>query len=491
MPNTRDYLTATDYFKYITCPHWPYYDRFATPEEAEAKRPFSDSEKRRMDDGVAHEKDVFEDYAKDHEMLEMERVIDPEDAFAYTLQAMKEGAEYIYQGALLHEDWFGRPDILKRVPGVSELGNWHYIPYDIKSSHRLKPEHMFQLTFYSVLLKHIQGVFPEKAVVINMEKEELAFDPSELLHDFNDVTDKIQAIRKGEKPLPILRKSCFDTSPWGAVCEKYAVATNDIARLFKVDIRKLAALRELGINSVEQVAELDPDEYAGQGWGLTRHALEAMKYQALSLRDNKVFIRKPCTFQETPCEIHFDIESDLPNDADYLYGFIVRENGEDKHIKFLAERPEDERLMWAEFMKWIETLPPDYLVYHYAPHELIRLQLLRQRHGGSKWLDLFQSRMIDLKVPATGNIVYPLHFYSLKKICNFLGFFWKSDLKSGGESIDRFESWCETGDRAILDDIVLYNEYDVRATAFLKDWMVKYAGEVGEYGEPWEWGSSQ
>ncbi len=484
----RDYLTATDIYKYLICPHWPWFDRFADTEDLGRKRELTDGEIRRLDDGYQHEKNVMERITKGQSVVSIEELGDPSVLFEATKRAMTDGAECIYQGTLMADDRMGRVDLLMRTDGASSLGNWHYIPVDIKSSHELKVTHRFQLAFYAELLERVQGMYPEKAGIINREHEEHFFEPSSIRSDLRGVLAKIDRIRSGEKPEPVVRKSCFDTSPWGSACLAYAQATNDIALLYSVDVRRLDALRTLGIRTVDDAAEMDVSSYAGAADGLTMHGLETVKLQARSLRDKTVFVRKPVALPETSYEIHFDIESDLPNDADYLYGFLIRDGkGEDRYERFLAERPEDEGEMWKDFLKWLETLPPEYVVYHYAPYETTRLRQLEEQYGGSPWLDLFRSRMIDLKPYATKHLTLPLYFYSLKQICKFLGFSWRGALQSGGASIDYYERWCETGDRSILDAIVVYNEDDVRATAFLKDWLVKYAPNLAEYQAPYAW----
>src|SRR4051812_12493984 len=43
-----------------------------------------------------------------------------------TLEAMRCGMEAIVQGALRDGQWFGRPDVLRRVPAPSVFGSWSY-----------------------------------------------------------------------------------------------------------------------------------------------------------------------------------------------------------------------------------------------------------------------------------------------------------------------------------------------------------------------------
>jgi predicted RecB family nuclease len=483
----RDFLTATDFYQFLQCPHWPYYERFATPEERALKRPVTSAETRRFENGVAHEHDVINRLFVGQVIREVAADEDLESAFQKTLKLMEEGVPLIYQGTLVDGDWAGRPDLLERHEGESRFGNWFYVPVDVKSSHALEKYHKLQLTFYATLLERVQKRFPAEPAIINRDGERIPFLAGEFVSEFECFVLELERIRAGEKPDPVLRKSCFDTGTWGVLCERFAKETNDIALLFNVDVGKLKSLRSLGIRTVDDAAEMDPEKLDGQAKGLRQHGLEVMKRQAQSLRTQEVIIREPFQIPNTPLEIHFDIESDPPNDRDYLYGFLIRSEGVDSYRAFVAKNLEDEEKMWKSFLEWLETLPADYVVYHFAPYELTRLGILEKRYGGSTWLDLFRSHMVDLKELVTHSVTFPLYFYGLKYIAKFLGFSWRGDVTSGGQSIDVFESYLETRNEALLDSLLMYNEDDVRATAFLKDWLEQYAKNIVSFGAPYPW----
>ena len=486
MKNAR--ITATDIYRYIQCPHWPFYERFATPVEKKLKRKITEGEEKRMENGVLHELEVVEERFSGQEIVEVPFTRDAEKDFAATLAVMKKGARWIYQGTLLSGDLTGRPDLLERREGASALGGWYYVPVDVKSSHEIQKYQKLQLAFYAKLLDDAQGRYPDTAAIINIDRDPLPFDPAGSREELEDLLERLRALCAGDKPAPVLRKTCFDTGVWGEVCKKYAEKTNDIALLFNVSTPKLEALRSLGVKTVDDAADMDPDALAGAAKGLTLHGLDTIKRQAISLKTKEVIIRKPVEITTLGLEIHFDIESDPPNDRDYLYGFLIRHpSGEKEYTPFVAESLEQEGTMWRSFLAWLETLPPEYTVYHFAPYETSRLRVMIERYGGSHWLDLFMSRMVDLKEIFIHSITIPEYFYGLKYICRFLGFDWRSDVASGGASVDAFEKYLETGDRAILDSIILYNEDDVRATEFLLRWLETYAREVTSYEKPYPW----
>ena len=80
-----------------------------------------------------------------------------------TCAAMAEGAEVIFQGALLGGAWGGYSDFLERVETPSSLGSWSYEVVDTKLRRKPDPKHVLQLCLYSDLLAEVQGVAPTAA----------------------------------------------------------------------------------------------------------------------------------------------------------------------------------------------------------------------------------------------------------------------------------------------------------------------------------------
>ncbi len=476
-------LTATDFYRYIQCPHWPYWERFGDRQD---RRTLTEVEEQRLADGLDHETRIVQKTYGDFSSVSAHT---SEDGFEATWKLMQQGVPTIYQGWLREGDWVGRPDILERHEGKSALGTWHYVPVDVKRAHEVKKEHVFQLMFYSTLLEKLQGYFPPHPAILNGDGERLEMNASEHIKEFCEITTTLERIIAGERPEPVYRKTCEDTSPWGKACFRLAKEHDDIALLFNVDVKKLVFLRQHGVRTIFDAADLDPASLEGQAPGITRKALQSVQRQARSLVDQSVIIKKAWAHQTVGLEIHFDIESHPMTDTDYLYGFWIKDGGEGRYLSFLAERPEEEEKMWKDFLAWLSTLPPDYTIYHYAAYEAVRLKTLSKRYGDmdNSFLKHFQTRLVDLKEGAREHVVYPLYFYSLKTICKFLGFAWTSAVKSGGASIGAYEHWIASQDHTVLDDIVCYNRDDVRATAHLLAWLHAYARQEAVYAKPYPW----
>ncbi len=480
---SRSFVTATDLFRFFHCPHWPYWERFGNPED---RRPLSAADEERLGEGLSIERALVRaQYGAFREV----RDANPVTGFARTLALMREGVDVIYQGWLLHGHWLARPDVLKRHEGKSGLGDWYYLPVDIKRAHELRKEHLTVLTFYAVLLEVIQKRFPAHPAILNADHQVLTFDADTFLAEFHTIVGTLERVCHGECPEPVYRKACEDTSPWGRACFRLAKEHDDIALIFNVDIPKLRALRALGIRTVEAAAEMDPTALEGTSPLLTLRALQAIQRQAASLSRDRVIIRRPWTHETQGMEIYFDIESHPPTDTDYLYGFWLPQQGDGVYQAFVAEKPEDEKRMWKAFLAWLPSLPDIYTVYHYASYESERLLILARRYGDEQdpWLRRFHTRLVDLKEKTREHAVFPLYFYSLKNICKFLGFSWSGEVQSGGASIGVYERWLATRRPTILTSLLQYNRDDVWATAFLHDWLRTCARAEQTYAKPYPW----
>ncbi len=443
---------------------------------------------RLLELGVLHE----EKYIKGLDLVEVKEK-KPQEAFERTMALMREGANLIYQGEIQCEMngvlYRGRPDLLeKKLSQRSNFGEYFYVPVDIKSSSDIKTEQWMQLTLYAKILEQVQGVFPEDVAIINRDHERIPFSITEKnrIKTF-DKADEIIAVMKGLKP-PLKLVSTCKQSPWYKQCEHEAIEADDIALLYKLNARSHEALRENGIKTVPDAAKMDVDALPKIPYA-SPTTLKRIKLQAQSLMTKEIKWTGSPKLPESSLNLYFDIEGDPLLQVQYLWGFWVVGDPEGKYAKighvhkpeegkyflyFLAEQPEDERQMWKEFLKWLELLPDeDITVWHYHHYEVDQCKSLEKSYGGSDPLHRFIRNFVDLSAVVKKNVILPLYFYSIKDIAKkILKFKWRHEKAGGAQSIFWYEDWLEKGDRAILQDIVNYNEDDVRATEALHHWFL-------------------
>ncbi len=463
-------FTPSHFFHYATCPQWIWFDIFG---DSSKKKEASDFQIRLREQGVLHE----EDYVKGLRFTNIEAVY-PQEALRETLKSMKRGDPLIYQGLLETRIdgivYRGRPDLLEKRDGKSSLGDWYYIPIDIKNSNEIKEKYLFQLVLYSMLLESIQGVFPTEVNIINRDKQRMPHMVTET--DMVKTKQKIEAILSivnGNRPPFTLTSSCQRDNPWADECLKEVETRNDIALIYKLDSRAIEGLRANGINTVKDLAEVDIDSLPKISYAKPE-TLKFKQLQAQCLLSKKVLRRSEVSIPDASVKLYFDIEGDPFIGVEYLFGFWVVEEGKKPYYKyFLAEKPEDEGKMWGEFLSWIRSLPDGYRVYHYHIYEMTKLKQLAERYSIIPELEKFKGQMIDLAKVVQDSVIFPLYFYSIKDIAKHLNFAWRSAKAGGAQSIMWYEEWLEKGNKQILEDLIGYNEDDVRATEVLHQWLIK------------------
>ena len=163
----------------------------------------------------------------------------------------------------------------------------------------------------------------------------------------------------------------------------------------------------------------------------------------------------------------------------YLHGFVERRNGDSKSerfVHFFAEYATEkaEKKAFADAWDFMHASRP-CAIYFYAPYEKTIYRKLREKYPGvcsaAELEALFDAaETVDLYTDVVRKLTeWPTRDYSLKTLARYLGFNWKDTDPSGASSIEWFHRWTETGDEAIQQRILTYNEDDCRATLVLRD----------------------
>ena len=119
---------------------------------------------------------------------------------------------------------------------------------------------------------------------------------------------------------------------------------------------------------------------------------------------------------------------------------------------------------------------PDALVVHYSVYERTQYRRLAARHpdvAGSEEIErLFAApRSVDLYALVRRLSIWPTHDHSVKSLARHCGFDWRDTDPSGASSIEWFDQWAETGDPALRERLLAYNEDDCRAMRVVADAM--------------------
>ena len=458
-------ITAEHFYKFFQCPHWIWYDIYG------------DAQKRRMIPPIMDmiykgKTIVTSDKLREHKKFEEvkpELLRDLDEGVIATLEMMKQGKN-IYHGVLMSEDWVGIPDLLEARPGKSDLGDWHYVVYDVQSSLDLRDEYKFQLIFYSLILERLQGVRPKEAYVIDPQGNERSFSISDFIDYFHLTLGQIEKILDGEKPPPFLKSGCKRT-PWYSLCLSETQGCNDVSLVFKISQADQRRLYGIGIKTVEDLVNSNVDDLQSklEDWPFDK--IVRFVNQAKVLSSQQPLVLAKSNFPEVENEIYFDIESDPTRDIDYLLGYLIKTKDGVKYEYLLAKDKGEEVEIWKKFLDFLAKLD-NFVIYHYAYYERQVFDRLALRYGAPTVLmDKFRENTIDLYARVVDSVILPLYFYSLKDVAGYMGYKWDDPNAGGAESVVWYNNWLDKKDDSIMKRILKYNEDDVRATMLIKDWL--------------------
>lgn len=159
------FLSASDLMRFMGCTHATTLDLAYMRGNGPVPRADSDDAALLQKQGDAHEAaHLAKLKASGMSVIEIARSDLVENA-QDTREALKQGPQIVFQGALLGKKWGGWSDFLERVETPSNLGSFSYEVTDTKLKRHPHPKHVLQLVLYSDLLAQVQNVVPEFAHV--------------------------------------------------------------------------------------------------------------------------------------------------------------------------------------------------------------------------------------------------------------------------------------------------------------------------------------
>src|SRR5699024_10105880 len=171
-------LSATDLTTHLACAHATTLDL----ERAHGQRPapptggFEEQMHLVLDKGLEHEHRYLAHLRQQGlEVVQIPGHGSVADRESATLEAIRSGAQRIYQAALGDDQWAGYTDFLLRVDRPSRLGDYAYDVADTKLARHLQAAALLQMASYAEHLEQIQGVAPEQLVVVTGDGEQHAW----------------------------------------------------------------------------------------------------------------------------------------------------------------------------------------------------------------------------------------------------------------------------------------------------------------------------
>jgi predicted RecB family nuclease len=448
----------------------------------EAENPQADLVKRKGDE---HERA----YLAELEAASREVVTIPFDDFDFeaaaraTEQAMRAGADVIYQACFVDGDWRGLADFVER------RADGRYEVVDTKLARHSKPAYVLQLCFYSEQVGRIQGLMPEHMHVVlgNRDRDTLRVD--DFLAYYHRVRERfVAAVDAGIDVYPLPVSYC-DRCDFLIRCEARWRADDHLSLVARMRRDQTRRLEERGIATVAALARAADDARPPQipprsfetlrdqaAMQVAARATQHHEYRALELEPKRGFELLP---PPSDGDLFFDIEGDPfwepARGLEYLWGIV---DARGRFTPFWAhDRAEERRAVEAviALIRERRAAHPDMHVFHYAAYETTALRRLTCEYGTreEELDDLLRGEVfVDLYKVVSQGLRLSHERYGLKQVETFY-FERTADLRAGDDSILLYEDWLERRDTAILDAIAAYNREDCLSTLGLRDWLLE------------------
>ena len=416
-----------------------------------------------------------------------------------TGDALREGADVIYQAVLRSESWLGIADFLLRVEAPSRLGAWSYEPADAKLSGTVLPPHAVQLTIYAELLAAVQGLLPRRMLAVLGDGRTAELRPADFASYVRLAQGRLErfladpALWRHTTPEPC---AYCEQCPWKDRCAAAWEEADHLSLVANIRRSQRDRLTAAGITTLTALAEAPADlpvrGMAPHAWSRlkaqARAQLEARRtghgvWELLPTEPGRGFSSLP---PPDPGDLFFDMEGDplyvAPDGGErgleYLFGVHRGSPENGRFHAFWAHDRTAERLALEQFLGFVfDQLArhPRAHIYHYNHYEVTAVRRLAMRHATRETqVDelLRREKFVDLFRVVREALLIGEPRYSLKNIEHFYLPAREGEVATAGDSLVAYERWRVTGEPATLEEIERYNALDCRSTAALRDWLL-------------------
>ena len=424
---------------------------------------------------------------------------------AETLDAMRSGAEYIYQAAFFDGRWSGYADLLERVERPSPvLGTWSYEVVDTKLARGVRAHYILQLADYSLHVARLQGIAPEAMHVVLGTGERASF----LVGDFDAYHRHVRAsldrfVVSTDVPPAYPVEFCA-LCDWSAHCWKHWNDVDHLSLVANIRRTQVTNLERGGIDTLSALGDAPPTlrirKIAEDTLGALQHQARLQLHhrrtgehvhELLPREPGRGFFRLP---RPSPGDVFIDVEGDpfLGEGLTYLFGAAWEENGTAQYRSWWAHDVDEERSAFEALMDFLASrkgADANAHVYHYGAMEVAALKRLMGRHATreNELNDLLRrTAFVDLSGVVRQGMRISHPSYGLKKVETFYFHREAEGVRNAGGAILAYERWLETNDDAMLEEIRQYNREDCVSIVELRRWLLDIRPADVAWKEPQE-----
>lgn len=218
---------------------------------------------------------------------------------ALTADALEAGPPFVLD-ALLEDDLFClKIDGLKRVPGPSRLGPFHYVPVLFHGGEKVGREQRLLLELSGLLLASVQGLAPSYGVVWHGRESRcsrVAMKPGRA----EQLLRQLRRTRDAEPPKLVLNDHC-QMCEFRQRCHEQAVKEDNLSLLRGLSEKEVRGLARKGVLTLTQLAHTFRPRRKGKR-AVQKNHKRHHALQALAIRDKRVYVFGTPEVPKSRCE---------------------------------------------------------------------------------------------------------------------------------------------------------------------------------------------
>ena len=419
--------------------------------------------------------------------------------FQKTMEAIQAGRSMVYQGCLRDGRFLGYPDFLRRAEGSSNLGGFHYEPWDTKLAKSAKPYFVIQLCAYADMLESIQKYRPRGFTFIFGDDTRVQFRTDHFFYyyrrlkkEFLDFQNRFDFTRM---PEPGLERSY---GRWETLATELLERSDHLSRVARITRTQIKRLEAAGIATMSALATTDR-KFVPR---VQAEVLDRLKAQAALQIESRTYDKPLFTVNQpnpedprrglallpppSRLDMFFDMEGFplVEGGLEYLFGAVCLQEGEAEFSDWWAHDQIQERRAFEQFIDWAYARwrkDPAMHIYHYAAYETSAMRRLMGKYATREQEvdNLLRNEVfVDLYTVVRQGVLIGTPGYSLKDIeCLYMGSR-TGEVVSASGSVVAYQRWLDSGQdedwhhSRILEEIRDYNRVDCESLRHLRDWLI-------------------
>jgi predicted RecB family nuclease len=350
---------------------------------------------------------------------------------------------------------------VERTPPKDPDKPAQFVPTQFIYTNKINRNDKLLLAFDARVLSEVVGHEVSLGKIIHGDDHTtLKVKTSALAKELRQLIGKITNLLSNNPPPEIvLNRHCAECE-FKSRCRNKAIEANDLSLLSAMTEKERSRHRSKGIFTVNQLS------YTFRPRKATKRAKNPAKphylaLQALSLRENTVYVHGNPQLPMSDCKVFLDIEGLPDSEFYYLIGVLLVINGQECFHSFWAEEKSDEPNIFAQFVEIVSAFP-DCRIYHFGNYETLALKRAKQKlpeHLRPK-VDMILERSVNVLSVVHPHIYFPTYSNSLKEIGRFLGYARAEEDATGLQTIAWRKDWEASKEFGARNKLIQYNQDD-------------------------------